>query len=365
MNISFPRLFKRFLNWLIPMTVVCCILPAHGQTCPYRDCHLEEEVKNPMSASLRFRVFTPLCKATEWIAFAPIPPQLPGQQSLSEARLTFGHTQVVGAEWRELSPEHRLLLAAQVPADGLWLCKELTLRADYRLRLASRQLVERRAATDPVPLPGPEVHLYLAPTKTFNFNSPNFRRWLQANDLVRRDGERDLDFAWRAYTLIRRDYSYNYDPGQNRCNSEICQTSSTDCGGLSCLLAGTLRANGVPARALVGRWVKTNSKPDAPATTSSDVGEYHVKSEFYAKGVGWVPVDMSGAVSNKSADPLQFFGRFGGDFVTFHIDPDLIVDAGPFGKQSIEWMQSPVYWVSGEGSLKLETDKTVWEVTEL
>jgi len=49
----------------------------------------------------------------------------------------------------------------------------------------------------------------------------------------------------------------------------------SDCGGLATLYVSILRANGIPARCLTGRSIDPNTP--------------HVKMDFYAEGVGWVP----------------------------------------------------------------------------
>jgi hypothetical protein len=76
-----------------------------------------------------------------------------------------------------------------------------------------------------------------------------------------------------------------------------------------------------------------------------------VKAEFYAAGVGWVPADPGAAVEHKdrTPDPLRHFGTDAGDFLTFHIDGALAVEAGPFGAQTIGHLQTPAWWASGGG----------------
>jgi hypothetical protein len=69
-------------------------------------------------------------------------------------------------------------------------------------------------------------------------------------------------------------------------------------------LASILRANGIPARCLSGR----NLKPDEP----------HIRLDFYADGVGWVPGDPSVAIAEESTD--AGFGREPTDMVIMHFD---------------------------------------------
>ena len=63
-----------------------------------------------------------------------------------------------------------------------------------------------------------------------------------------------------------------------------------------------------------------------------------------------VPVDPGAAVeSDRSPDAARFFGADAGDFLTFHVDGALAVEAGPFGAQSVANLQTPAWWVSGTG----------------
>ena len=116
----------------------------------------------------------------------------------------------------------------------------------------------------------------------------------------------------------------------------------SDSGGLAIVFASALRADGIPARVMSGRWV-----PDSePGRNAAD--EPYVKAEFFATGVGWVPVDPGSAVNlDKSSDGLEFFGTDNADFLTMHLDTDLEFDTVFFGRKTVEFVQGPVYWVTG------------------
>jgi hypothetical protein len=61
------------------------------------------------------------------------------------------------------------------------------------------------------------------------------------------------------------------------------------------------------------------------------VGQCHVKSEFYATNIGWIPVEMSAATEDKLSNPARYFGVDAGNFLTLHVDPDLVIDSLWFG----------------------------------
>jgi hypothetical protein len=76
----------------------------------------------------------------------------------------------------------------------------------------------------------------------------------------------------------------------------------------------------------------------------------HAKVEFFAQGIGWVPADVAGAIrSDGSPDGLEFFGNDSAEFLTMHLDTDLIIDTY-FGRKTHEWLPDPCWWVLGSGS---------------
>lgn len=322
-------------------------------TYPFAQVYLQPGTPRDISGTLTYQLSLPSASVTDLMVFAPCPPNTPGQQVSSESLQS-------GTQVLDVSPLKRPLFEANLAGQqvaGISSASGLTLTARYQITTTPRSLVQGTAPTGNVYANQPnDSAQYLAATTTLNFNTSVFQQWLKQNNLIKRASERDIDFAYRSLVKISNLYFYNFDPNQDRSNSNICQSKSSDCGGLSWLFEGTMRANGVPARSLIGRWLKTDNTPDA---TSSTDGECHVKAEFYAQGVGWIPVDTSGAVSNK--DAYDNFGSITSDYVTFHLDPDLIVNTGTFGQQSLRNLQSPSCWFSGGGGVAGMTSSTTWQ----
>ena len=104
-------------------------------------------------------------------------------------------------------------------------------------------------------------------------------------------------------TMVRT-HTYRFELMSDRSASAVCKAGWSDCGGLATVYVSILRANGIPARCLSGR----NLKPDGT----------HVRLDFYAEGVGWVPGDPSQAIARHSAD--AGFGREPTDMVIMHFD---------------------------------------------
>ena len=177
-----------------------------------------------------------------------------------------------------------------------------------------------------------------------------FKAWQKEHELIRGKDEPEIDFARRVFTTIRKEFTYDYQPEMDRTPPAVCQMGKSDCGGLSNLFVATLRSQGVPARTLAGRWA-ISANPNEKLNGHAYY-QYHVKAEFFAAGVGWVPVDMaSGILHDRSREGLYYFGFDPGDFLTQHIDSNLEMDTVHFGKQQIVVLQRPAFWVTGTGTL--------------
>lgn len=327
-------------------------IPADAQSFPLSTCHIEMGKPKPILGTLSWHLLVPNCTAEKWSVFLANAPWLPGQIKPQTA-LVFDRLREETTVVLDLSPAKRQLLHALITdSDDKHL---LSLQARYQVMLVPRRLVEGRSNSPVTPLTNAERQQYLSASEHINFNEPVFQRWLDTRAL-RKKQESDLAFAWRTFLTIRNAYKYRYSDEQNRRIAKLCQENSTDCGGLSWLFVGVLRANGVPARSLVGRMAKPESAP------GSNLEGAHVRAEFYATGVGWIPVEMSGATSRKAADPLLFFGKDDGDLVTFHVDPDFVLDTKLFGKHAVRLLQNPVFWVMGPGKLDGLDERRTWKV---
>jgi transglutaminase-like putative cysteine protease len=227
------------------------------------------------------------------------------------------------------------------------------------------------AKGDPVPKVSPltatEEKWYLAPTATFyDYETRPFQEWLDRRGLRKKAGEEEVAFARRVFLDITDTCTYEAQQANDRHASAVCQTGKSDCGGLSVLFVAALRANGVPARSLVGSWAES-SKPDQKI---GDIPftQQHIRAEFFAPGVGWVPVDPAVAVlhfkGKREAILQQGFGYDAGNFLVRQVDYDLVVDSGVFGKQTVPWAWCTA-WAVGEGVLDGSIRKDDWKVRPL
>ena len=337
-----------FLTCLLTMTTLAPAAPVY---------RLESAPAQHVEAHLTYEIHAPNLVAKEWIVYGAHPVDLPGQTKVTSSLEPDGRAAT------ELSEPRRPLWMARVPANTPQLAHSLTIRMNIQAELMSRHLVEMKPGEKPPPVPplgDKERHAALLSHGNMDLKDAQFQKWLDAHELRRGQNETDLDFARRTFLVIKKHFKYEYKDSMDRMVGAVCKVGRSDCGGLSGLFAATLRANHVPARLLAGRWAQSDKQGEK--LEGVEYHQWHVKSEFFADGIGWVPVDMAGAVTQKGGKELAYFGRDGGDFITFHLDSDFQVDTIHFGKHSISWLQSPIWWVTGDG--KLEPTKTTedWQV---
>jgi transglutaminase-like putative cysteine protease len=320
---------------------------------------LEIKESKTVSAEHAYRVSAPDLTAVEWIIFTPRPPDFPGQKIID------AHTIPGSENTFELSPLKQPVMRARIPVRSTKLTREVRLETRMDAKLYSRQLIHRIGKTpedSAAPLTARDRQLYLRRTTLFDYTSRTFQNWAGSNNLVRAKAEGEVDFARRVFLRIAKNFEYEYLGEQDRKASHVCKAGKSDCGGLAVLFATVLRSQGIPARTLAGRWA-VSAKPD------EKIGEVkyhqeHVKAEFFAQGVGWVPVDLSSAIlHDRSPGKLEYFGKDPGDFLTLHFDNDLALDTLYFGIRSMPLLQRPSYWARGSGTVDNAVIREGWNVT--
>ena len=324
--------------------------------------HMERTPYEQITATLTFHWHIPDIAANDYLLIVPHPPVLHSQANTICA-LTVEGTDLVGGVTDELSDLHRHIVRLHITADDIKrypsLMHDVPIRVAYQAVLY-REWIAPGLPTEPVPALDPVTRGFaLALTKGNDFNALVFQQWLDTNGLRRKSNEADIDFAWRAFSFIKQKYFYHYNPKQDRAASKLCQTDNSDCGGLSDLFISTLRANGIPARILIGR-VALTAGPN-------DLGQCHAEADFFANGIGWVPVNIAPAVGAVTRSPYMDFGRFNGDFIAFHVDNGMIFgkrrfDSDPLGN-SVGCCQGIWHWIMGSGQLSGMTQQENWQVT--
>ena len=269
---------------------------------PYR---ITTAAPRKIRASVKATHRYPNLVATEWLVVYALPPEFAGQPS---ARGRIQVADVAFAEPGRIPDESALrqpLATLHWTPESTLAAQSFTVLATYDVTIARRSL-QPGDPSAPVPqLTRSERSAFLAPSNHFDFTSSKFQAWLRKEDLKRKPGERDLDFAHRAMAAMVRTHKYRFEPRSDRSASAVCKAGWSDCGGLATVYVSILRANGIPARCLSGRIVKPDSA--------------HVRMDFHAEGVGWVPGDPAVAIGAHSAD--AGFGRERTDMVIMHFDP--------------------------------------------
>jgi len=164
---------------------------------------------------------------------------------------------------------------------------------------------------------------------------PHMARWLEPDRLVPIDGkvrqwaQEVVDAAGAKTDLERARAIYNhvvstvkYDKsGQGWGRGDIyyaCDARRGNCTDFHAIFIGYCRALGIPARFAIGF-------PLPADRGAGQIGGYHCWAEFYAEGIGWVPVDASEAAK----DPARreyFFGAHDENRVEFTKGRDLVLN---------------------------------------
>jgi transglutaminase-like putative cysteine protease len=112
-------------------------------------------------------------------------------------------------------------------------------------------------------------------------------------------------------------------PGWGNGDTErACDVAKGNCTDFHSLFLSLARAEGIPARFIIGFPLKPDSEGTVPG--------YHCWAEFYIAGRGWIPVDASDA--SKAADPRRrdyLFGNLDPDRVQFTMGRDVRLDPPP------------------------------------
>lgn len=309
-----------------------------------------------------FEVAWPNFKAKEWVVGQTALPELPSQKKVS-TKLSLD-----GTAGTELSPLKRPIILAKVTVKDKKEQTRLHYTATYQATLLERKLVPLAKGKQPPkvdPLTDAERKWYLAPTTTFyDYETKAFRDWLDKHELHIKPRETEVDFARRSFLVIYDSFGYEIHT-DIRSASAVCKAGKSQCGGLSTLFVAIMRANGVPARSLVGLWAEP---PKGAQPKGNTADPHHTRAEFFAAGIGWVPVDPSVAIywhkGKRETALSQDFGYDAGNFLVTQIEYDLQFDIEGVGKQTLPWTWCTT-WPRGEGELTNPVLKDEWKVRPL
>jgi hypothetical protein len=336
------------------------VVEPQGQTSKTAQYALETQPAQRVRAVLTYTVECKDLRAKEWEVFVARLPELPCQTRVTSA------LKPSAKEITELGSLARPLLSGRIAATAQTLTT-LSIRVTYEAVLQRRLLRQLPPGQDPpavADLSASERQAALAEGDEFDFRSAAFKAWLEREGFLRQMDETDLDLARRVFRGIKAKFQWKWILGASWKASDLCGAGKTDCGGLAILFVSVMRVNGVPARTLWGRWAQ--SADPGETLDGRPFFQYHVKAEFFARGVGWVPVDLSSAIlHDTSEEGLRYFGKDAGNHLTFHLDTNMEVTTAHFGRHKIQNLQIPVWWVTG--AVKLDNPKITedWQVQRL
>lgn len=305
-----------------------------------------------VEGSMVFAVGASKMAAEEWLLYMPLPPETLGQKNVS-----FKAAPEV-KKANEAGGLKQALLMWDIPA-GKANRNMVAVNITYSADLLAHKLVAGKG--EAVALGDEERAVYTAATPMLDWTAGAFQEFLGANKLRPGEGETDLDLARRIFLHLKEHSNFEFKEGIERRVSRTCSTMKTDCGGLTALYVAALRANGIAARQLVGRWAMSAKKGET--LYGQPWQQEHIKAEFYAAGIGWVPVDVSVAVDyDKKPASLKHFGDDPGNFLAFHFDADLAIEVPKLGRRTAVFLQEPAVFFLGRGSLEGEVKQSDWIV---
>ncbi|MBS1825532.1 MAG: transglutaminase domain-containing protein [Acidobacteria bacterium] len=144
------------------------------------------------------------------------------------------------------------------------------------------------------------------------------REW--AGEVVRSAGARtDLEMARAIYNHVVATVKYDKS-GKGWGRGDIyyaCDARRGNCTDFHAIFIGYVRAMGIPARFAIGY-------PLPRERGEGTIAGYHCWAEFYARGVGWVPIDASEAAKDPGRREY-FFGAHDENRVEFSRGRDLVL----------------------------------------
>jgi transglutaminase-like putative cysteine protease len=171
------------------------------------------------------------------------------------------------------------------------------------------------AATGAAPLSDAEQARWLAPDRMVPLDD-TIRRW--AGEVVAAaHAHPDLEMARAIYDHVVATVKYD-KTGKGWGRGDIyyaCDARRGNCTDFHAIFIGYARAMGIPARFSIGF-------PIPSERGAGSISGYHCWAEFYASGIGWIPIDASEAAKNPSMREY-FFGTHDENRVEFTRGRDL------------------------------------------
>lgn len=261
-----------------------------------------------------------------WI---PLPPQSPSQLILNTSINVPGQHEIVEGE----KYKNKILFGVHKNKGNSIFKGSITYSVTRRERLTRTTNFNDRSRN----LYAQDRQIYLQPSKLVTL-SPRIKK-LAAEITKGRTGPRDKAKAIYDYVFENMEYNkltagWGYGDTERAC--DIMQGNCTDFHSLFISLA---RASAIPAKFVIGFNIPNNKE--------SLVGGYHCWAEFYLKGTGWVPVDISNAWKNKSKKEY-YFGNLDKNRIEFTVGRDIILPRAQ-NQEPLNYFIYPYCEIDGKG----------------
>jgi len=198
------------------------------------------------------------------------------------------------------------------------LCVESTKPSSITMKfecVRKEHLRPASAVAGAAPLSDAERSRWLAPDRLVPLDD-TIRKW--AKEVVAAaHAHTDLEMARAIYDHVVATVKYD-KTGKGWGRGDIyyaCDARRGNCTDFHAIFIGYARAMGIPARFSIGFPIPTERG-------QGSIAGYHCWAEFYAKGIGWIPIDASEAAKNPSMREY-FFGTHDENRVEFTRGRDL------------------------------------------
>lgn len=147
-----------------------------------------------------------------------------------------------------------------------------------------------------------------------------------ADKLWKESSENIISYARLCYEYVAGNMKYlNANTGLHPLD-KILSDGGGDCGNQASVFISLLRNKEIPARHVV--MFRTDNT-------------YHVRSEFYLAGYGWIPVDVNAKNLNPSGD---YFGKVESDEIVANFDVNLNIELEVGNNVTVSLLQTYAAW---------------------
>jgi len=163
------------------------------------------------------------------------------------------------------------------------------------------------------------------------------------------------------YLLARRFYDYVVDTANYQLLGKgllgaktLATTGNGECGDYSALFVALCRAQGIPARPVVGYWA------------ISGIEQTHVWAEFYVEPFGWIPVDPT--IGQSEPDRRDYyFGNIDNQRVILNKGYNIPLHPPGPDDYLAPFLQIPLWWFWGSSgdADSMSIERTNWTVTSV